>query len=149
MEILNYALTALITVLGLACGAVIGHFASEELKPGRKYFILLQKALFASVIAVVMYANRANVHYIWAGMVLIFVYLYFFERISNVLAYAALSAVFFIASAGEMFLPAAFLIFLYGFPAGSMLGKNKKKMIILIIEFAVIVFFLYFLNQKL
>lgn len=149
MEILNYSLIALITVLGLAAGAVIGHFAKEELKPGKKYFIFLQKALFTAIIAVIMYVNRANVHYIWIGAAIIFIYLYFFEKINQAFAYALLGLAFFLAADTEMFLPVASLVFLYGFPTGSRLIKSRKSIILCTIIFIAIAFLLYIFNQKL
>lgn len=147
MEILNYSLISLIAVLGLALGAVIGHFAKEEMKPGKKYFLLLQKALFIASIAAVMYANRTNVHYIWIGAVIIFIYFYFFEKINQIFAYAVLGLAFFLASETEMFLPVAALVFLYGFPTGSMI-KNRKSIIFCTIIFVAVAFLSYILIKS-
>lgn len=148
MEILNYSLIALITAVGLACGAVIGYFAKEELKPGKKYFILLQKILFTLAIAFLMYANRANVHYLWAGGLIIFIYLYFYERINQAFAYAFLALVFSLASETGMFLPISASIFLYGFPAGSLNYKNKKMILICNILFIILAVILFFLIKS-
>lgn len=149
MEILNYSLIAIAAVLSLICGAIIGHFAKEELEPGKKYFIFLQKALFAAIIAVIMYANRTNVHYAWIGAIIIFAYLYFFEKINQAISYAVLGLAFFLAADTELFLPIASLAFLYGLPTGSRLVKNRKSIILCTIIFIAIAFLLYIFNQKL
>lgn len=141
MEILNYALTAIVASIGLMCGAIIARFAKEEIKPGKKYFILLQKLLFVAVIALVMYANRTNVHFIWVGGVIIFVYLYFFNKIRQAFAYGALALAFFNAS--DMFLPASALIFLYGFPTAAKMKKREiAECMITFLAISIILFFL-------
>ena len=83
MEILNYALVALVISTGLIAGAVIARFAKEEIKPGKKYFILLQKLLFIIAIALIMYANRTNVHFIWVGGLIIFLSGAYFVLVVN------------------------------------------------------------------
>lgn len=148
MEILNYYLIALITALGLICGAVIGYFAKEELKPGKNYFIWLQKILFTLAVVLLMYANRTNVHYMWAGGLIIFIYLYYYEKMRPAITYAFLAFVFFLASVTSMFLPVSASVFLYSFPTGSMIYKNKKEIAICVISFLVIALILFFSNQK-
>ena len=149
MEILNYSLVALITVLGLICGAAIGFFAKEELKPGKKYFVGLQKILFTLAVVLLMYANRANVHYMWMGGLILFIYLYHFEKINHVAVYAFFALVFFLASKTDLFLPVSASIFLYSLPAGSLIFKNKKETAICVISFLIIAIILFFINQKL
>jgi hypothetical protein len=148
MEILNYSLIALITALGLICGAVIGYFAKEELKPGKNYFVWLQKILFTLAIVLLMYANRTNVHYMWAGGLIIFIYLYYYEKMRHAITYAFLAFVFFLASLTGMFLPVSASIFLYSFPTGSLIYKNKRDIAVCIISFMIIALILFFLNQK-
>lgn len=149
MEILNYSLVALITSLGLICGVVIGYFAKEELKPGKKYLIWLQKILFALAIVLLMYANRTNVHYMWIGGLILFMYLYYNEKMHNAITYAFLAFVFFLASWTGMFLPVSASIFLYSFPTGSMIYKNKREIAICMTSFLVIAVILFFLAQNL
>lgn len=148
MEILNYSLIALITSLGLILGGFIGYFAKEELKPGKKYFVWLQKIIFTLAIVFLMYANRTNVHYMWAGGLIIFIYLYYYEKMRNAINYAFLAFVFFLASLTGMFLPVSASVFLYSFPTGSLIYKNKKEIAVCIISFLVIALILFFINQK-
>ena len=55
MEFLNYAIAAVIVALGFVCGIALRYFTKEEMKPGRKYFIYLQYAVFAVIIALMLY----------------------------------------------------------------------------------------------
>ena len=43
MNILNYSLAALIAYTGLFIGFMLAIMAKEEIKPGKKYFIILQR----------------------------------------------------------------------------------------------------------
>ena len=125
MEILNYIIIAVITAAGLILGKVLAKIAKEEIKPGKKYLLIMQKALFCAVILLLMYINRTNVHYIWAGAVIIFAYLRFFKKINHLLMSTILAVAFFLASKTDYFLIISAMTFLYNFPAGSLI-KNKK-----------------------
>ena len=129
MEILNYALIALIASTGLILGRILAWTAKEEIKPGTKYFILIQKALFCIITAIIMYANRTNVHYIWTGALIIFAYLSLFKKINHLIVSAVLAFGFYLGSKTDYFLLISALTFLYGLPAGSLL-KDKKKLAI-------------------
>jgi len=125
MEILNYVLIATLVSTGLILGRVLANIAKEEIKPGKKYLIILQKLLFCSAIILLMYLNKTNVHYIWSGSIVIFSYLLFFNKICPGQVYVLFGVLFYLFTKTEYFLPASALLFLYGFPTGTLL-KSKK-----------------------
>ena len=88
METLGYALVSFVALLGFPAGYVVGWIAKEELRQGKKYFLILNWLLLIAV---------------------------------------AVSAVYFIESSFQdsLFLLLAALVFLLGFPCGSLLRLRK------------------------
>lgn len=125
MEILNYFLIAVVISTGLILGRILAKIAKEEIKPGRKYLIILQKIIFCSILILLMYLNKTNVHYIWIGSVIIFAYLLFFNELCPGQIYLFSGILFYLFSKTDYFLPASALIFLQGLPIGTLLKKNK------------------------
>ena len=144
MECINFMLTALAIAAGPILGAILGWIAKEELRPGKKYHILLQKAIFTLAIILLMYANRTNVHYIWVGAAAIFLYYSYYTQIQEAVIYAALAVIFYLGADTNLALPIISLTFLYGLPSGSLLLKNKKQILLNIIMFLLIAAILYF-----
>jgi hypothetical protein len=137
MEILNYALVAVVIAIGLILGRMLAWMAKEEVRPGKKYFLLLQKILFCAVIVTLMYANKTNVHYIWIGAVIIFAYLVYFKKVNTVITYAVLALGVYLSTKTDYFLLASSFAFLYGLPTGTML-KNRKFIALNLIVFLVV-----------
>ena len=127
MGIINYLLIAVVAALGLVLGRVLAWMAKEEIKPGKKYFLILQKALFCLAIVLLMYFNRTNIHYTWIGALIIFVYLSWFKKIPSYSISVVLGFGVYLASLTDNFLLISAVIFLHGFPAGSLI-KSKKEM---------------------
>ena len=144
MEILNYVLIAVVVSIGLILGRVLAWIAKEEIRPGKNYFLILQKILFCAAVILLMYLNKANVHYIWAGALVIFVYLYYYKKISPEIVYGVLGLVLYLATKTEHFLLAGSLIFLYGFPTGTLL-KDKKKIALNLLLFLLVAIGLFLL----
>jgi hypothetical protein len=144
MEILNYASIAFIAGLGLLSGRILAWLAKEEIKPGKKYFLILQKFLFCLAVFLMMYFNRTNVHYTWAGVLVLFVYLSWFKKIPTYLVSAVLGAGLYLASLTDNFLLLSGIIFLHGIPAGSLI-KNKKEIVLNILLFLAVSMGLFFL----
>ncbi len=137
MEILNYALVALIISLGLLSGRIIAGIAKEEIKQGKKYFLILQKILFCTVVFLLMYFNKTNVHYTWIGGLVIFAYLSWFKKIPSYIISVVLGILLYLAALTDNFLLISAIIFLYGFPTGSLI-KNKKEIALNIVLFLVV-----------
>ena len=144
MEILNYTLIAAVVSIGLILGRVLAWIAKEEIRPGKNYFLILQKALFCAAVILLMFLNRTNVHYMWIGALVIFVYLYYYKKISSEIVYGVLGLVFYLSVKTEYFLIASSLIFLYGLPTGTLL-KDKKKIALNLLLFLLVAVGLFLL----
>ena len=141
--LLNYIVLLIIVFLGLFIGLLISYMTKEELKPGNKYFEILRHALFIAII-VIFFVKYPSIPLILITAVLIIILS--FSKHRETLYYYALAWIFFISwqydyviykGATYGFILLAPLIFLYGFPIGSIYlynhikEKNKKKKIIL------------------
>lgn len=130
--LLSYIILLIIIFLGLFIGLLIGYMAKEELKPGKKYFDILRHALFISILVVFFVKNPSVVFIIFiAALVIIFS----FSKHRETLYYYVLAVIFFLSWHYNGFALLAPLIFLYGFPIGSIYLynhiKKKKKQVIL------------------
>ena len=149
MEFLNYAIAAIIVALGLVCGIVLRLFTKEEMKAGKKYFIYLEHAFFAAIIALMIYFKA------YYALTLLFVIAFFaflykgkMKKPIPASVYIFFALLFFEASRNSAFILFSSLMFLFGFPAGSLIDLKKKrhtKAIISVILFLVIAFVLFFI----
>jgi hypothetical protein len=148
MDLVSYSLAAIIVVLGFVCGIVLRLFTKEEMKAGRKYFIYLQYAILAVIIALMIYFRM---HYV---IILIFlavlVMVFSKSRMKKPMpasVYIIFGMLFFEASRSSLFILFSSLMFLFGFPAGSLMDLKKKWQnhdIAYIVSFLVMAFVLYF-----
>jgi hypothetical protein len=140
MELINYILSALIVSFGIFCGVILGRIAKEELKPGKKYLIFLQYAIIAVMLVLMVYF-RFNVDIVFLFVAALFFVIYrtrFKKQIMPEIY--VLFALIFSNAVNGFFISVSALIFLYGFPTGSLLYLNKKW-----IKPVVINFLLFFL----
>ncbi|MBI2574295.1 hypothetical protein HYV82_00220 [Candidatus Woesearchaeota archaeon] len=125
MQPLTYFLAALISFTGIIAGAVLAFVTKEEMKPGIKYFMLLQKALLAATAAVFVYYSGLQLPVrivIYAAVILL---LALSRSINSSIAYALLGGVFYFSSfSRQPFLIISALIFLYGLPTGSIIAAG-------------------------
>jgi len=130
MNLINYTLTLIVSFLGLILGIILAYIAKEELKPGKKYFILLQKVILTSIVAFLFfYWSNKNIFLFIICLFASFILIYFFiEKIKTHHIYKVLGLIFYFSSKDiEIFKIQAFLIFLYGLPTGSLLTKVTKR----------------------
>ncbi|MBW2986663.1 hypothetical protein KY333_04805 [Candidatus Woesearchaeota archaeon] len=144
MEILNYALAALVVSTGLILGKILARIAKEEIKPGEKYFLIIQKSLFCAVIVFLMYLNKTNVHYIWIGGLIIFTYLLYFKKINPAVLSAVLGLAVYLSSKTDYFVVISSLTFLYWLPVGTLM-KKKKEIALNLIVFLIVAIGLFIL----
>lgn len=127
MELLNYFLVVVICFLGIYAGFLLGLIAKEELKAGRRYFIVFQKILLIIMIASAIFVVRN----IFASLCLagVLVYLIFAKhRAKDTDVYVIFGVLIFLSSRYDnLFLMQSALIFLYSLLAGSLLAADKKK----------------------
>lgn len=129
MEIINYSLSVLIVFLGLIAGIVLAKINPEELKQGRKYFILLQKGALFIIFLLLLFFFKLDSIYIIISCILFLIFLYFvkLKKSIGIITYSLLAVILFISSFREAYFTyMAILIFIYGFPAGSLFYYNTK-----------------------
>ena len=132
MQLLNYSLISLISFLGLLVGMLLAFTAKEELEPGKKYFQLLQKLTL--LLIVIFLLNFFNINlYLRIIIYLLFIFL-ITVNIKSQMIYPVLGVVFFLSLKDiNLFTTNSILIFLYGFPTGSLFTKkiiNKRKLFV-------------------
>jgi len=131
MEI-NYLLSVVVVFLALIIGIIIAKYTEEELKPGRKYFILLQKSFLFIIFLLLLYFFRLNWITILILSLLLIMFLPFINLRKNIIMYNLLAIILFISSFKEIyFIYISTLIFLYGLPTGTLfyyaVKANKIK----------------------
>jgi hypothetical protein len=129
MELLNYSLTATVAFLGLFVGAALAFIAHEELKPGKKYFVWMEKIIL--LLLLIFLLNYYGIAIIFRVIIyLLLVATLLFKEINNRYIYPVLAMIFFLSAASESLLfKQATLIFLYGLPAGSLFVNVKNRKI--------------------
>lgn len=125
---LDYFLTLIICFLGLFIGAVLALMAKEELKAGKKYFVLMQQILIMLIVFFVLFGFDVNI-YVCAliSFAALAVYYFLYSRIKTQSIYILLTLAFFTSYLSEYFTIIASLIFIFGLPAGSMFAENSLK----------------------
>jgi hypothetical protein len=106
----------LIAFLGLIFGIFLGKYTKEELKEGKKYFILLEKAILFVLILFLLYGVS------FSFLVVIF-------SLLGVLLARKLDKVYFYLGLTFVLvsdLSVSALIFIFGLPYGSLLYHSKK-----------------------
>ena len=132
MNLLNYSLTAAISYIGLFVGFILAMIAEEEIKPGKKYLIYLQKIILLLIF--IFLVTYINLNYTLAILILAFIIIHIikksYKKEFNEIPYTyiILAIIFYLSSKNpNLFVIESSLIFLYGLPAGSLLTKKSKK----------------------
>lgn len=126
----NYILTAVIAFLGLIVGMFVSYCNLDELKPGRKYFVLLQKILFA----LFLFHVSLNIPFVLKIILVVLGIIPFFSKkqIPSPFTYFLIGVLFYLGSISKKSIVVnASLIFLFGIPSGTLAkitktGKIKK-----------------------
>ncbi len=130
MDFLNYFLISLVTYFGLLVGIILSFMAKEELKDGRKYFILLHNIILAFVLFFILEFFKVNVFLsLFLPLILIFILFYFNEIYKkSYIVYVLFGIVFYFSSKNiNLLLIISSLIFFYGFLISSLQINFKKK----------------------
>lgn len=126
MQLLNYSLISLISFSGLLIGMILAFTAKEELEPGKKYFLLLQKLTLLLILIFLLNFFNVNI-YLRIIIYILFIFLMTINIKSQII-YPALAVVFFLSSKDiNLFITNSILIFFYGFPTGSLFAKKLIK----------------------
>lgn len=124
MSFLQYVIAAVIAFSGVIAGAVLALLTKEEMPTAKKYLPLLQKVLLISTVVVFLnYFKIGLIIKIVVYALLIFTVL----RAKTLNFYPVLAVLFFLLgqSSQSLFL-ISLMVFLYGFPTGSMYVINNK-----------------------
>ena len=127
---LLYSLIALISFLGLLVGMILTYSNKDELKPGRKYIILVQKIIWTLIMIVTAFVY--NLH--WFVLLLIFIFTIspFFNKkqIKTPSIYFFFGIIFYLSTNSINLLAVnASLIFLFGLPSGTLIKTDEKSKI--------------------
>lgn len=127
MEFLNYALASLVAFSGLWAGAILAFISPEEMKPGKRYFRIMAKAVFILIVlamALFFGTEKAFFSIIFILLSILFV-IYAHERY----IYPLLGVFFYIASKDPVYFPViAGMIFILGLPRGSLFAYEHTGM---------------------
>jgi hypothetical protein len=136
MGFISYLVTVLISFLGLAAGIALSYIVNEEIKPGKKYFTVMQNLLFVAISLTVIYVLGFSwiPWFIIVGS-MIYILAIDSQRTKVFAMYLLLAALLWVSAqrhaqlfmALDLFPAVASMIFLIGIPTGSLLFDIKKK----------------------
>lgn len=129
MGIFNQLLILLISLTGILFGLILARIAPEELRPGKKYFSFLKRVIFVVIFFFGSYHLLEKLFVLIPFlilMVIIFVIgLYSRNSYLEIINYSLFVVPYFFLTEPTAHLLLASLIFLYGFPTGTLMGKIK------------------------
>ncbi|MBW2987798.1 hypothetical protein KY336_04575 [Candidatus Woesearchaeota archaeon] len=131
-----FIISSVIAFLGLAGGVIASRSNKQELKPGKNYFILIQKILFLAIfIASVIYFDlNIILSFIIIAIAFLFCFLRNLQKFS-IIIYILLGIILFLSSRiKQLFFLNCALIFLFGIPTGTMIQMKKKNIIVEIMK---------------
>jgi hypothetical protein len=132
MDFLRYFLVSLVVYLGLLVGIILSFMAKEELKPGKKYFLLTHNIVLGFILFFFLEFLDINV-YLTLFLPLILVISSFYYKFKTNYIYFLLGIIFWLSfRSGRGSLLISSLIFFYGFLVSSMEFKAKKYYLILL-----------------
>lgn len=127
---LTIILSIAFSLSGIIFGMILSLISPEEMLPGKRYFILLRRTLFAAISLSIVLSLFGNI-FLSLFFLIIFTILFLSEsRFNNksfyVIHYILFIIPYFLISEQNRSILAS-LIFLYGFPAGTLLRiKNER-----------------------
>ena len=127
MGVFGYLAVSVTAFLGVLVGAVLAFISPEEMEPGARYFVYMQKVLLALlIVSLVLYQYYG---YLVLLITALFIIAEFYVRAAaDEIRYALFALVFYITSTvPEHFFASALIIFLYGLPTGSMRAYALRK----------------------
>ncbi|MFC1801501.1 hypothetical protein ACFLZB_03475 [Nanoarchaeota archaeon] len=121
MSSINHILVLLAAAGSLLLGMGLGLIAPEELKPGRKYFIYLEKLFLTFAFLPIIYQVGSSLMILFPVVLLVFLLLTKSDIKIFAVYFVFVVLFYFSLSDGLIMTLEAAAIFLYGLPAGSML----------------------------
>lgn len=112
----------LIAFLGLVAGFILGKYTKEELKDGKKYFILLERLILFILIVFMLYRVDFSLLVVFC----FFVGMLFFYKLDKSYFYLGMLMVLSLFLSKDFLMNVTFLIFVFGLPYGSIFYQKKK-----------------------
>lgn len=106
-----------LSFLGLPIGIILSKFTKEELKPGKKYFMLLEKVVLLAIGVIIVFYMAGYFLFFLLGLLAGFIFrrVYFYFGLALPLTFGSLLVL----------LPS--LVFIFGLPAGTLITYRLKK----------------------
>jgi len=125
---LTYLLVLLVCFLGVFIGLLIAFLAKEELKDGKKYFIISKNIIFTLTIFLLLYFLK--LHFLSILLVCLILLLVLFKvKIKEWILYSIIGIIFYISSLNSnLFTLNASLIFIYSIFMGSLFMEKNTKL---------------------
>jgi hypothetical protein len=127
MSFFQYLAAAVVAFSGLLAGIILCYSNLGELKPGRIYFIVAQKLIWAAIIVIT--AVSYSLHPIILVILFLLTIFPFFSKkpINTVPMYVLLGIIFYLSNIASSLLALnSGLIFLFGLPSGTLIKSDKK-----------------------
>ncbi len=132
-------ISSLICYLGIFCGVAVGKIAEEELKDGKRYFVWIEDIILGGIVFFILaFVSRNILISIVTGVIgIVILRMAKINLITKtVVVYISLAGVHLFGYSTFLKHPDLFtypalvtLIFLYGFPAGSILLQKKISLV--------------------
>lgn len=123
-------LIPVIAFLGLIAGIVLKKTCEEEIKPGKPYFLLLQKVVIVTLIIALLYTTLSNTLLYFILILIGIITAIFFTHTYFYLGLALLTLNPLIAT----------LTFIYGLPTGTLKPKVILNLLLFAIPFLLLIF---------
>ena len=141
MTLMAQFVILLISLLGILFGYLLAKIAPEELKDGRKYFLLMKKILFVALFLIINYYFLINKSYSYLVTFTILCIILFLidlklnlklklklkSQYMEIANYIVFIIPYFLIPQINFQLLIASLMFIYGFPIGTLLKYGRKK----------------------
>ena len=117
----THFIVILVAFSGFWAGYWLRRIAKEEVKEGRKYFVLLERALLAAVFVPALYVSLMSMAVVWVLVVAVSLVLTFtIQRFKLPVIGATLILLLMATQNSSLYLLEASLVFLYGLPGGTL-----------------------------
>ena len=127
---MNEVLAILFSLTGIIFGMVLSVISPEEMLVGKKYFLLLKRTFFVLISLFVLYNFYTKIYllvlFLILSIILFVLDIKFENKYFQVLHYILfLTPYFFIIDENKLVLVS--LVFLYGFPSGTLLRIKDER----------------------
>ena len=146
MELIQF-LVPIIAFLGFPFGLFLSFLSPEEMKPGEKYFRLIQNLLLVFILFFILdyYSSPLIVSIMITTLFFLGVF-YWRNKHKSITLYIILAVLLFLSSDNSsLFALESSLIFMYGLPSGSLIKCKKKDSLKIVAKHSIFILLTIFL----